>query len=95
MADLTPNGPDGNFDAVGVAVVLAPVGVFAALRPRGRRWPLGVVSAGALYLGIIALATPHDALGSPGLLGAAGLLLVSGLLAWRAIQEVPEAVPVS
>ena len=76
-------------------MIFATLGAFAALRPSGRRWPLGVVATGALYVGIDALATKATDLASPGLPGGAAFLALAGLLAWRAHQPVPsqEASP--
>ena len=67
------------------------VGLFAALRPFGRRWPLGAVAAGPGYIGVDALITPTTDLASPGLVVGCGtgLLIVTALLAWRARQPLP------
>jgi len=89
------SGEELRFDVTGLALVFATVGMFAALRPWGRRWPLGVVAAGAVYIGIDSLATPATDLASPGLPGGAAFLALAALLAWRAHQPVPaqEASP--
>lgn len=82
-------GEELRFDVTGLALMFATLGIFAALRPSGRRWPLGVVAAGALYVGIDAMATKTTDLASPGLLGGAAFLALAALLAWRAHQPVP------
>jgi hypothetical protein len=83
------SGEELRFDVTGLALVFATLGIFAALRPSGRRWPLGVVAAGALYVGIDALATKTTDLASPGLPGGAAFLALAALLAWRAHEPVP------
>jgi len=83
------SGEELRFDVTGLALVFATVGMFAALRPSGRRWPLGVVAAGALYVGIVTLPTKATDLASPGLPGGAAFLALAALLAWRASQPMP------
>jgi hypothetical protein len=86
-------GEELRFDVTGLALVFATVGLFAALRPSSRRWPLGVAAAGALYVGIDALATTSTDLASPGVPGGAAFLALAALLAWRAHQPVPSQAP--
>jgi hypothetical protein len=90
IATIDGGSPDElRFDIVALSLVLWTVGMFAALRPSGRRWPLGVVAAGALYLGTCAaLADSHD-LANPGLPAGIALLALGVFLAWRAHQPVP------
>jgi hypothetical protein len=79
------------FDMVGLAVALALVGLWSALRPRGRRWLLVAMAAATGYTALFAVARPHDA-ASPGYLGAGLLLCWCALLVWRASRPlvVPE-----
>ena len=84
MPTIDEQSAEFRFDMVGLAVVLGSVGVFAALRPRGARWPLGCCAAACIYAGILSLVTATTDLANPGRAGAL-LLLASGvLLAWRA-----------
>jgi hypothetical protein len=90
---VTADGGSPNelrFDIVGLALVLWTVGLFAALRPSGRRWPLGVVAAGALYIGACAALADSKDLGNPGIPAGVALLASGLLLAWRARQSVPD-----
>jgi hypothetical protein len=82
------SGAELVFDVTGLALVFATVGVLAALRPRGKRWLLWVVAAGALYLGIDALVTPSGDLASPELWGALAFIAGGLILGWRARQHV-------
>ena len=84
MPTIDEQSAEFRFDMVGLAVSLASVGVFAALRPRGARWPLGCCAAACIYAGILSLVTSQTDLANPGRHGGL-LLLASGvLLAWRA-----------
>jgi hypothetical protein len=66
------------FDSAGVALSLAMVGVYAALRPHRTRWLPLVVAAAAVWSGVFGLIWPQD-LGSPGTGGGAAML-VGGLV---------------
>jgi hypothetical protein len=77
------SGPELEFDLTGLPLVLIAVGLFAALSPQGERWPLLLVAAGAVYIGIGALLTPTTDVGTPGHLGGLACLLGAGLLAGR------------
>jgi hypothetical protein len=62
------------FDMLGLYLILAAVGILAALRPWGAEWLPAVASAAAALTGFAALARPVDQ-ASPGVGG--GLLLMS------------------
>jgi len=81
------------FDIAGLALVLWTVGLFAALRPSGRRWPLGAVAAGALYVGTCAALADSKDLANPGLPAGVALIASGLLLAWRAHGPVKDLHP--
>jgi hypothetical protein len=89
MAHLQTPLAESNFDAVAIPLIWASMSTFAALRPWGRRWILGVVAGFSTYLGVVAVVNPSSDIGSPGLFGGLGLILLAGILAWRARQAVP------
>ena len=94
IATVDGGNPDElRFDIVGLALVLWTVGAFAALRPGGRRWPLGVVAAGALYVGTCAAVADSQDLANPGLPAGVALLATGAILAWRAHEPVPGVRP--
>jgi hypothetical protein len=94
IATIDGGSPDElRFDIVALALVLGTVGVFAALRPSGRRWPLGVVAAGTLYLGTCSALADSNDLANPGLPAGIALLAVGMLLAWRTHAPVPDIHP--
>jgi hypothetical protein len=91
IASVDGGNPDElRFDMVGLALVLWTVGLFAALRPSGRRWLLGVVAAGALYVGSCAAFADANDLANPGLPAGVALLGLGVLLSWRANQPVQD-----
>jgi hypothetical protein len=53
-------GSDAVYDACGLGVVLAAQSVFAALRPRGSRWPARLVALAAAWIGLLAVIWPTD-----------------------------------
>jgi hypothetical protein len=89
MAHLQTPQAESNFDAVAIPLIWATASLFAAVRPSGRRWLLGVVAGFSVYLGVVAVVSPATDIGSPGLLGGLGLTLLAGIFAWRARQTVP------
>ncbi|MFZ0323665.1 MAG: hypothetical protein WAN48_05980 [Actinomycetes bacterium] len=89
MAHLQTPLAESNFDAVAIPLIWATTSFFAAVRPSGRRWLLGVVAAFAFYLGVVAVVSPSVDIGSPGLVGGLGLVLFAGIFTWRARQPVP------
>ncbi len=71
------------FDLVGLGLVFIPVGVLAALRPRGVRWLLATVAGALAFVGVLTLLTATSDLASPGLVGGLACLAFAAAIAWR------------
>jgi hypothetical protein len=57
---LIAGGSSVAYDACGLGLVLAAQAVFAALRPRGSRWPARAVALVAAWIGLLAIIWPTD-----------------------------------